>query len=255
MPSISTTTEASTPFARPFSTFVNKVPFYGAAVLCFDQPNIQMLIPHIEKRIVTYGLESGADLVARHLQMAGMTSRFEVYHRGTRLGECTLQIPGRHNVLNALAAVGVGLDLEIPFTIIQKALAGFAGVQRRFQVRGTAGGITVVDDYGHHPAEIRATLAAAKAGFDCRIVTVFQPHRYTRTEALRQEFLTRSTRPTCWWSWTSTPRARRRFPASAPAILPRASAPTATATSPTWEAIGLVSPPTCARSAVRGISC
>jgi len=173
-----------------FLTFVNKVPFYGAAVLCLDQPNIQMLIPNIEKRIVTYGLESGADLVARHLHLAGMTSTFEVYHRATRLGECTLQIPGRHNVLNGLAAIAVGLDLEIPFLTITKALAGFAGVQRRFQVRGTAGGVTVVDDYGHHPAEIRATLAAAKAGFDCRIVTVFQPHRYSRTEALRQEFLT-----------------------------------------------------------------
>jgi UDP-N-acetylmuramate--alanine ligase len=159
-------------------------------VLCLDQPNIQMLIPHVEKRIVPYGLESGAELVARRLQLSGMTSRFDVYHRGTLLGECTLQIPGRHNVLNALAAVGVGLDLEIPFPTIQKALASFAGVQRRFQIRGSAGGVTVVDDYGHHPAEIRATLAAAKAGFDCRVVTVFQPHRYSRTLHLRQEFLT-----------------------------------------------------------------
>jgi UDP-N-acetylmuramate--alanine ligase len=173
-----------------FLSFVNKVPFYGAVVLCLDQPNIQMLIPQIEKRIVPYGLESGAELVARRLQLTGMTSRFDVYSRGTLLGECTLQIPGRHNVLNALAAVGVGLDLEIPFPSIQKALAGFAGVQRRFQIRGSAGGVTVVDDYGHHPAEIRATLAAAKAGFDCRVVTVFQPHRYSRTLHLRQEFLT-----------------------------------------------------------------
>ncbi|OGK99169.1 MAG: UDP-N-acetylmuramate--L-alanine ligase, partial [Candidatus Rokubacteria bacterium RIFCSPHIGHO2_02_FULL_73_26] len=164
-----------------FVAFVNKVPFYGSAVLCLDQPNIQMLIPRIEKRIITYGLESGADLVARRLHLAGMTSRFEVVHRGSLLGECTLAIPGRHNALNALAAVGVGLDLQIPFVTIQKALAGFAGVQRRFQVRGRARGVTVVDDYGHHPAEIRATLAAAKAGFDCRVVTVFQPHRYTRT--------------------------------------------------------------------------
>ncbi len=173
-----------------FLTFVNKVPFYGSVVLCLDQPNIQMLLPHVEKRLVTYGLESGADLVARRLQLSGMTSRFEVHHRGSLLGECTLQIPGRHNVLNALAAIGVGLDLEIPFRTIQTALAGFAGVQRRFQIRGTAGGVTVVDDYGHHPAEIRATLAAAKAGFDCRVVTVFQPHRYSRTQHLRQEFLT-----------------------------------------------------------------
>jgi UDP-N-acetylmuramate--alanine ligase len=173
-----------------FLTFIVKVPFYGAAVLCLDQPNIQMLLPRIDRRVVTYGLESGADLVARRLSLAGLTSRFEVHHRGALLGECTLQIPGRHNVLNALAAVAVGLDLEIPFVTIQRALAGFAGVQRRFQIRGTAAGVTVVDDYGHHPAEIRATLAAAKAGFDRRIVTVFQPHRYTRTLRLKQEFLT-----------------------------------------------------------------
>src|SRR5438093_2468705 len=173
-----------------FVAFVNKVPFYGSAVLCLDQPNIQLLIPRIEKRIITYGLESGAELVARRLHLTGMTSRFEVFQRGSLLGELTLQIPGRHNVLNALAAVGVALDLDIPFAAIQKALAGFSGVQRRFQIRGRARGVTVVDDYGHHPAEIRATLAAAKAGFDCRIVTVFQPHRYTRTRDLRQEFLT-----------------------------------------------------------------
>jgi len=173
-----------------FVAFVNKVPFYGSAVLCLDQPNIQMLMPRLEKRIITYGLESGADLVARRLHLSGMTSRFEVFQRGTLLGECTLRIPGRHNVLNALAALGVGLDLEIPFVTIQKALAGFTGVQRRFQIRGRARGVTVVDDYGHHPAEIRATLAAAKAGFECRVVTVFQPHRYTRTQHLRQEFLT-----------------------------------------------------------------
>jgi UDP-N-acetylmuramate--alanine ligase len=173
-----------------FLTFVNKVPFYGAVVLCLDQPNIQLLLPRVEKRIITYGLESSADLTARHLQPSGMTSRFDVYQHGTRLGACTLQIPGRHNVLNALAAIGVGLDLEVPFPTIATALGAFAGVQRRFQIRGTAGGVTVVDDYGHHPAEIRATLAAAKAGFDRRVVTVFQPHRYTRTLHLRQEFLT-----------------------------------------------------------------
>jgi len=176
--------------AEAFLTFVNKVPFYGSAVLCLDQPNIQMLLPRVEKRVITYGLESAADLVARRVHLSGMTSRFDVYQRGALLGECTLQIPGRHNVLNALAAVGVGLDLEIPFVTIARALVGFAGVQRRFQIRGTAAGVTVVDDYGHHPAEIRATLAAAKAGFDCRVVTVFQPHRYTRTRDLKTEFLT-----------------------------------------------------------------
>ncbi len=119
-----------------------------------------------------------------------MQSQFEILHRGKALGSATIQVPGRHNVLNALAAVGVGLDLEVPFEQIRQALAGFAGVQRRFQIRGEAAGVLVVDDYGHHPAEIRATLAAAKAGFDRRVVTVFQPHRYTRTQHLRQEFLT-----------------------------------------------------------------
>jgi UDP-N-acetylmuramate--alanine ligase len=173
-----------------FTAFVAKVPFYGAAVLCLDQPNIQRLMSRVEKRVITYGLEAGADLVGRRVTLAGMASRFEVVHRGALLGECTLQIPGRHNVLNALAAVGVGLDLEIPFVTIQKALAAFAGVQRRFQVRGVVAGVTVVDDYGHHPAEIRATLAAAKAGFDARVIIVFQPHRFTRTKHLRDEFLT-----------------------------------------------------------------
>src|SRR5437016_6441373 len=173
-----------------FVAFVNKVPFYGSAVLCLDQPNIQLLIPRIAKRTISYGLEAGADLVARRLRLSGTTSRLEVYQRESLLGEVTLQIPGRHNVLNALAAIGVGLDLEIPFATIQRALAGFSGVQRRFQILGRARHLTVVDDYGHHPAEIRATLAAAKAGFDCRVVTVFQPHRYTRTMHLRQEFLT-----------------------------------------------------------------
>jgi UDP-N-acetylmuramate--alanine ligase len=173
-----------------FLAFVNKVPFYGAAVLCLDQPHIQLLIPRMEKRIVTYGLESAADLTARRLELRGMTSRFEVLHRGIVLGECSLRVPGRHNVLNALAAIGVGLDLELSFQTIHKALAAFEGVQRRFQIRGEAQGVLVVDDYGHHPAEIRATLAAAKAGFDRRVVTVFQPHRYTRTLHLREDFMT-----------------------------------------------------------------
>ena len=176
--------------SEAFLAFVNKVPFYGAAVLCLDQPNVQLLIPRVEKRIITYGLESAADLTAHRLTLSGLTARFEVLHRGQPLGECALRVPGRHNVLNAMAAIAVGLDLEIPFVTIQRGLAEFSGVQRRFQVRGESRGVLVVDDYGHHPAEIRATLAAAKAGFDRRVVTVFQPHRYTRTLHLRQEFLT-----------------------------------------------------------------
>jgi UDP-N-acetylmuramate--alanine ligase len=173
-----------------FLTFVNKVPFYGAAVLCLDQPNIQQMIPGVDKRVITYGLESSADLTARRLEFTGTTSRFEVVQSGRVLGAVALEAPGRHNVLNALAAIAVGLDLELPFDVIAGALAGFHGVQRRFQIRGEVRGVLVVDDYGHHPAEIRATLAAAKAGYDRRVITVFQPHRYSRTQHLRQEFLT-----------------------------------------------------------------
>jgi UDP-N-acetylmuramate--alanine ligase len=173
-----------------FLAFVNKVPFYGAVVLCLDQPNIQQMIPAVEKRVITYGLEASADLTARRLEFAGTTARFEVVQRGRALGTAALQVPGRHNVLNALASVAVGLDLDMSFDAIQRALADFTGVQRRFQVRGEARGVLVVDDYGHHPAEIRATLAAAKAGYDRRVITVFQPHRYSRTQHLRQEFLT-----------------------------------------------------------------
>jgi UDP-N-acetylmuramate--alanine ligase len=173
-----------------FLAFANKVPFYGAAVLCLDQPNIQQMIPTVEKRVITYGLEASADLTARRLEFAGTTARFEMLRRGRALGAVSLQVPGRHNVLNALAAIAVGLDLDMPFDVIAGALAGFTGVQRRFQIRGEARGVLVVDDYGHHPAEIRATLAAAKAGYDRRVITVFQPHRYSRTRDLRQEFLT-----------------------------------------------------------------
>ncbi len=173
-----------------FLAFVNKVPFYGAVVVCLDDPNLQRMMPAIEKRVVTYGLEATAELTARRLQFAEMRSTFEVVHRGAPLGLVSLQVPGRHNVLNALAAAAVGLDLEVPFEKIQSALVAFAGVQRRFQIRGEVDGVLVVDDYGHHPAEIRATLAAAKAGFDRRVITVFQPHRYTRTQHLHNDFLT-----------------------------------------------------------------
>jgi UDP-N-acetylmuramate--alanine ligase len=173
-----------------FLAFVNKVPFYGAAVLCADEPEIQALTPRVEKRVITYGLTGPADLVAAGLRLRELEARFEVLYRGESLGELTLRVPGAHNVANALAATAVGLDLEVPFAVVQRALAGFTGVQRRFQVKGEAAGVLIVDDYGHHPAEIRATLAAARRGFDRRLVVVFQPHRYTRTYHLRADFLT-----------------------------------------------------------------
>ncbi|MBS1242091.1 MAG: murC [Gemmatimonadetes bacterium] len=173
-----------------FVQFINKVPFYGLAVLCLDQENIQAILPQVEKRYVTYGLRTQADLLARDITFAGMTSACRVYWKGEPLGRLTLKIPGLHNVYNALAAVAVGLYLDLQFEVIRDALAEFSGVDRRFQVRGEARGITVVDDYAHHPAEIQATLNAAKDGFGRQVLAVFQPHRYTRTQALLSDFST-----------------------------------------------------------------
>ncbi|MFB3817460.1 MAG: UDP-N-acetylmuramate--L-alanine ligase [Candidatus Methylomirabilales bacterium] len=173
-----------------FLQFINKVPFYGLAVLCLDQENIQALLPRVEKRFVTYGLRAQADLQAEGMAFTGMATTFDVRWKAEPLGRVRLQVPGLHNVYNALAAIAVGLDLEMDFATIRDALAEFGGVDRRFQVRGEAGGVTVVDDYGHHPTEIQATLNAAKRGFGRRLIVCFQPHRYTRTQALLKEFVT-----------------------------------------------------------------
>jgi UDP-N-acetylmuramate--alanine ligase len=173
-----------------FLQFINKVPFYGSAVLCLDQENIQALLPAVEKRFITYGLRSQADITAREIIFHGMESEFVVAVRHEVIGKFRLRVPGIHNVSNALAAVAVGLDLDIELDVIRDALEEFAGVDRRFQVKGEVHGILVVDDYGHHPAEIRATLSAAKDGFGRRAVVIFQPHRYTRTYHLLREFFT-----------------------------------------------------------------
>ena len=173
-----------------FLQFINKVPFYGSAVLCLDQENIQALLPRVEKRFVTYGLKGQADLMARDITLKAMRAEFTVLRQHEVLGLLRLQVPGLHNVYNALAAVAVGLDLELPFPVIREGLEEFTGVDRRFQIKGTVRDILLVDDYGHHPAEIQATLAAAKAGFDRRVVVLFQPHRYTRTQKLLREFFT-----------------------------------------------------------------
>ena len=173
-----------------FVQFINKVPFYGLAVLCLDQENIQTLLPRVEKRFVTYGLGTQADFLARDVVFKGMTSEFLVSWKRQTLGHIQLRVPGLHNVYNALAATAVGLDLQIGFDAIQAALGEFAGVARRFQILGEPKGILVVDDYAHHPAEIQATLNAAKSGFGRNIIAVFQPHRYTRTQALVHEFAT-----------------------------------------------------------------
>lgn len=174
-----------------FMQFIDKVPFYGAAILCLDDANIADLLPAIRKRIITYGLTSQADVFADNLEAAEGRTRFVVRQGEQRLGEIHLSLPGRHNVYNALAVVCVGLELEIPFPVIAEALGCFEGVQRRMQLKGTAGAITVMDDYGHHPTEIRATLAAIKEAWPGkRLVVLFQPHRYTRTQGLYKEFLT-----------------------------------------------------------------
>jgi UDP-N-acetylmuramate--alanine ligase len=176
---------------RAFTQFINKVPFYGCSVLCLDQPNIQSLLPNIHRRFITYGLTGQADYVARDVRFSGPRSYFEVFHTGHCLGQFSVNLPGVHNVYNALAAIAVGLELDVPLPTIAKALEEFSGIQRRFEILGVRNGVTVVDDYGHHPEEIRQTLRAAKSVWpDERLVVVFQPHRYTRTKFLQQEFFT-----------------------------------------------------------------
>jgi UDP-N-acetylmuramate--alanine ligase len=171
-----------------FAIFVNKVPFYGAAIVCLDDPNVQAIIPQIERRIITYGTSNQADIVASHIEFHDFGSSCQIRYHGQSLGTLRLQVPGKHGILNALAAVATALELEIPFEKIIEALATFQNADRRFQIRGKKGDILVVDDYGHHPTEIIATLSAARHACDRRIVAVFQPHRYSRTQALAEEF-------------------------------------------------------------------
>jgi len=172
-----------------FIDFINKIPFYGLAVLCLDDPNIQGLLPQVKKRMVTYGLTSQADFQASDIRHNADRTSFMVHYRGEVLGRLAFRMPGRHNVLNALAAVAVGMELDLPFAVIAEGFQDFGGVGRRFQIKGEPNQVMVVDDYGHHPAEIKVTLAAARSGWDRRLVVVFQPHRYSRTKALFDDFL------------------------------------------------------------------
>jgi UDP-N-acetylmuramate--alanine ligase len=173
-----------------FVSFANRVPFWGLAVLCLDHPGVQAILPRATRRTITYGLSPQADLVAVDplLEAGGM--RFAVRRRGEALGELRVALAGEHNVRNALAALAVALELEVPFETAADALASFPGIERRFERKGEAAGVRVVDDYGHHPAEIRATLAAARQLHPGRVVVVFQPHRYTRTQLLFDDFAT-----------------------------------------------------------------
>jgi UDP-N-acetylmuramate--alanine ligase len=172
-----------------FLGFVNKVPFYGAGIVCLDDPPLQDILPRVERRLVTYGVSSQAQVSARDVQLRPMSSVYQAVLEGAPLGSVELAVPGAHNVLNSLAAVAVGIDLGVPFAAIQEGLASFTGVDRRFQVRGEVRGVLVVDDYGHHPTEIRATLETlrTRAG-GRRTVVLFQPHRYSRTQLLWDEF-------------------------------------------------------------------
>lgn len=172
-----------------FLNFINRVPFYGVAILGIDSVNVRGVLPSVRKPVVTYGVAADADLRAEKIVIDGLSTRFEVVRKGVALGPVTIPSPGRHLALNSLAAIGVALELGIPFAAAARALASFSGISRRFEIKGEAAGRLVLDDYGHHPTEIRATLAAARAAFSRRIVTVFQPHRFTRLRDLFDEFL------------------------------------------------------------------
>ncbi|MCJ7772348.1 MAG: UDP-N-acetylmuramate--L-alanine ligase, partial [Desulfobacterales bacterium] len=172
-----------------FLNFLDRIPFYGLAVLCLDNESIQDIIPKIKKRFTTYGMSTQADYQALDVTFDGQKSMFAVHHMGDKLGRITLNLPGLHNVYNSLASIVVGMELDIPFEVIKGALESLEGVQRRLEIKGKLKGITVVDDYGHHPTEIKTTLQAVKECWpNRRIAVVFQPHRYSRTQALLDDF-------------------------------------------------------------------
>ncbi|RFT15430.1 MAG: UDP-N-acetylmuramate--alanine ligase [Candidatus Saccharicenans subterraneus] len=175
---------------KTFVSFANKVPFYCPIILCLDDPNLQSIIPDLERKIITYGFSSQADIQARDFSFSEFSSQSTLYAFGQRLGRLKLNVPGKHNILNAMAATAVGLDLDIPARTILKALEEYSGTGRRFELKGMVGDIMVIEDYAHHPTEIRATLEAARTGWDRRLVAVFQPHRYSRLARLLPDFAT-----------------------------------------------------------------
>jgi UDP-N-acetylmuramate--alanine ligase len=174
-----------------FVEFAARVPFYGLAVLCLDHPHVQAILPRIPRRHVTYGVSPQSDYAARGIQFRGLETSFNAYRRGEPLGGFTVRMPGAHNVLNCLATIAVADELEVPLDVTKQALSTFGGVARRFSLVGNVGGVVLVDDYGHHPAEVRATLDAARRAYPGehhRVVVAFQPHRYTRTRDLFDDF-------------------------------------------------------------------
>ncbi len=172
-----------------FVQFVNKIPFYGVAVVCLDHENVQEILPKIKKRVISYGFLAQADVKAENIKQEGFSTEFTVVIKNKNMGKITINMPGIHNVYNALAAISVAWELDIDFNIIQEALNRFSGVNRRFYIKGEINDTLIIDDYAHHPVEIKATLKAAK-GFNKRIIAVFQPHRYSRTKELLEQFAT-----------------------------------------------------------------
>jgi UDP-N-acetylmuramate--alanine ligase len=175
------------PLRQAFVEFANAVPFYGAVIACVDDPGVRSVLERVSRRTLTYGLGDEAEVQALDVETRGLTTRFVAAVSGTRLGTMTLNMPGIHNVRNALAAIAVALEFDVPWTQAAEALAEFHGVERRFEIRGETGGVLVIDDYAHHPAEIEATLDGARRALDRPLVVVFQPHRYTRTRDLLNE--------------------------------------------------------------------
>jgi UDP-N-acetylmuramate--alanine ligase len=179
---------------QTFLDFMDHVPFYGMIVACNDDPILRKLLPEVQRRVMTYGTRRGSDFLIKLGKIEQQPgehrplSRFRVSYRGKHLDDFTLHAPGTHNILNATAAIAVGVGLDLPVESIRTALENFRGVDRRFQLRGKIAGVSVIDDYGHHPTEIKATLAAAKQCGFRKIHVIFQPHRYTRTEALMDQF-------------------------------------------------------------------
>lgn len=176
---------------QAFLSFINKIPFYGIAVACKEDEHIREILPLIQRKVLTYGLSDSANIYAKEIKHVGMSMCFETILKGVSLGVFTLPMPGMHNVLNSLAAIATAVELQIPIKTIKKALSNFSGIHRRFEFKGESQGISVFDDYGHHPSEIKATLKAVKECFNGhRLFVLFQPHRYTRTKELMNEFAT-----------------------------------------------------------------
>ena len=172
-----------------FLKFANTVPFYGSTILCSDDSHVKEILPEIKRGTITYGLSDNSDYRAADVSSSGLSSNYKLYRRGDLMGDIFLGVPGLFNVYNSMAAVAVALELDMDFSTIQRGIRTFTGVHRRLEVKGIRGGVTVVDDYGHHPTEIRATLEAARNAWSGRMIVVFQPHRYTRTRDLFDEFL------------------------------------------------------------------